>query len=223
MNQTFQVAQTSKRTKKEVTDALARISSTAETAEEQWGSLKIEVKKELSTLEAKVSEEVKSLIEKASSPNLIIKSDSIHVCVFNMSKEYVTLLLNFLPNPEDRARAINHRDSGGQTPLMVCAVSAPSSRQKQLEMLEFLLECGAMKDLTNPLGLTALGVFRQAQRDRQDFETCFGFELCQDEMVDALVDQIERLLTPATGPTAADDQVLDYESDGSMDDDEGDY
>ena len=53
-------------------------------------------------------------------------------------------------------------------------------------------------------GCTTLGHLWQKLRDLEDFEGCFGLEMCECDTSD-----LEKFLMPPSGPTTADRQVID--------------
>ena len=105
--------------------------------------------------------------------------------------------------------AINDADVHGSTPLMLAA-SSVAFDSPDLTMLRTFLACGADKSITDD-GLTALGCYRSRVRSRvsrikglnpDDFDG-------DPPKIPTLNFEVEGLLMPSDGPTAADKAAYD--------------
>ena len=109
--------------------------------------------------------------------------------------------------------AINDADALGATPLMLAANNV-DFESPDLTMLRMFLACGADKSITHEDdGLTALGYYRSRVRSRvaaikglpKDDDDYFG----GPPKIPTLNFEVEGLLMPSDGPTAADKAAYD--------------
>ena len=100
--------------------------------------------------------------------------------------------------------AIDDRDESGYTPLMVGAGTIAgmgnATHPPDLSMLRALVAAGADTSLTDGDGLTALGLYRKQVGMYNDHWNSMGV----DEDLPRRDPEIEGLLMPPDGPTAAD-------------------
>ena len=107
--------------------------------------------------------------------------------------------------------AINDADALGATPLMLAANNV-DFESPDLTMLRMFLACGADKSIAHEDdGLTALGYYRSRVRSRVAF--CKGlpenFGWGSAQPLPKLNFEVEGLLMPSDGPTAADKAAYD--------------
>jgi hypothetical protein len=102
--------------------------------------------------------------------------------------------------------SVDARDRTGFTPLMIAAQKVSSkyhpvhNPHDDTACVDMLLSLGADKSLVGPDGCSALGCYRQAQRNTDDFLATFGMQgLRRGTNL-----PVEAKLTPPAGPTAAD-------------------
>jgi hypothetical protein len=139
------------------------------------------------------------------------KARALHYCAAH-SQECPALaplveLLCSIGGPE----AINDADAGGCTPLMLAANNVGYD-SPDLTMLRMFLACGADKSIAHEDdGLTALGYYRSRVRSRVAF--CKGlpenFGWGSAQPLPKLNFEVEGLLMPSDGPTAADKAAYD--------------
>eukprot|EP00978_Attheya_sp_CCMP212_P010100 scaffold24250_cov61-Attheya_sp.AAC.1 len=194
-----------------------------------------EVKQKLEELDTNVCSKVTQRVEEFGY-GIILQSNSIHACASNLEGSYIEMLMGFLPS-DQKTQAINGFDQkNGVTPLMLAAAKiVDNTRDTQLQTCRLLLNLGANNDIVDASGMTALGRFRDSQRSSNDFINSMmpsraGREQDAKEQHNQ---QMEALLMPSSGPTEADDTILeddppDSEDDGVWDDfdddaDDADY
>jgi len=174
--------------------------------------------------------ETKQTLKKAvptDTMQLIYKSSAIHACADHMAEPYIQFLLDLLPSENERTIAMNYPNEKGYTPLMVAAASkslGDSEENKRYEMCSFLMQKGAVRNIQNRRGLTALGVFRESLMSKKDFALTFGFSAFE-RANGQLANELETLLMPIGGASPADDAAMeddDEEDDDEEDDDEED-
>ena len=137
------------------------------------------------------------------------KARALHYCAAH-SQECPALaplveLVCSIGGPE----AINDADAAGCTPLMLAANNI-DFESPDLTMLRMFLACGADKSITHEDGLTALGCYRSRLRSRvsrikglpKDFDG-------GPPKIPTLNFEVEGLLMPSDGPTAADKAAYD--------------
>lgn len=156
--------------------------------------------------------QISALLKKGAS---IEDSCAIHCCAFNRSLQHLKMLLRLVPSPE---KAVNRPDDCSLLPLMLAVKGACGSLSRQTlsvptEVCAQLIEARADVSAVDAAGLTALGHLRKELREVRDFDGCFNV-FC----VEYDGDDLEKLLMPPSGPTAADEQMIDAPSDeGSLD------
>ena len=79
------------------------------------------------------------------------------------------------------------------------------------EVCAKLIAARADVSAVDAAGLTALGHLRKALREAKDFEGCFGLHCYAYDSED-----LEKLLMPPSGPTAADEVMVDMSDEGSL-------
>ena len=169
--------------------------------------------------DATVRSEIAELV-KCTGVEVIQSSNAIHAAACNLVPEYIELLMDFVPQDKKRD-AINSLDSRGESPLRIAASSLnfPSLRPKiRLQTCKKIIELGGDKDLVDCNGLSAFGKFRLADRGARDFWGCHGNLHFGNPSYSAQTEfdiDMELLLEPSTGPTAADEDVVDAGSDES--------
>ena len=138
------------------------------------------------------------------------KARALHYCAAH-SQECPALaplvqLLCSIGGPD----AINDADALGATPLMLAANNV-DFESPDLTMLRMFLACGADKSITDD-GLTALGCYRSRLRSRVAFlkglPKDFGWG-GPPKPLPKLNFEVEGLLMPSDGPTAADKAAFD--------------
>jgi hypothetical protein len=150
-------------------------------------------------------------------PELILGSNAIHACAFNLHSSLIVMLLEFLPSQEKKQQAVNLPDGSGQTPLMIAAAKLDHG-ERRYQTCELLLELGADKSIVDPSGHTALGKFREGQRTIRDMDGTFGLAPPDPDHRLNHVKAMEVLLKSLLGPTEADDALLEEEDDEADDD-----
>lgn len=163
-----------------------------------------------------IKNEFKSKVQKHVTEHghgVIIESNALHACAANLVHEYVEELLKHVPI-EEKKQALNAFDCDGNTPLMVAAGQDDSRRDdlrgKRVHFCQHLLHLGADADKLDEKGTSALGHYRQSYRDALDFMRAYFFMSSMD--VDEIVAvnlEMESLLRPSMGPSAADDNLID--------------
>ena len=129
----------------------------------------------------------KELLAKGAS---LARSGVVHICAYNyatLGKHLETLLK--VGNGD-----VNGLDDQNNTPLMVCAAAPFNSIQ--LDGIKLLLRLGANKDIRNPDGRTAFGLFRQTMQGMDDFRKAFGLPP-PNAAEQRLVDEAMALLQPS--------------------------
>lgn len=177
----------------------------------------------LQNFEAQVRQKLEELVASSEDKTrLVISSCAIHACAFCLVQPCIQFLLDLLP-PDKKKESLDHPDIGGLTPLMVAAGSQCNGEfdeRKRYEICNFLIQQGANKHVQNRSGLTALGFFRAHCKSNNDFAITFGLAGRLQVNGRHGVD-LESLLMPATGPSPADEQV--NEEDSEEIDDNDDY
>lgn len=155
--------------------------------------------------------QISALLKKGAS---IEDSYAIHCCAYNRSLQQLEMLLRLVPSTE---KAVNRPDDCSLLPLMLAAKGACGSLSRDTlsvptEVCARLIEARADVSAVDAAGLTALGHLRKALREVRDFNGCFGLIAMEHDG-----DELEKLLMPPSGPTAADEQMIDASSDeGSL-------
>jgi len=160
---------------------------------------------------------------------VIIEANALHACAANLVHEYVDELLKQLP-VEERKQALNSLDCLGNTPLMIAAGQDDSRgddrRGKRFHFCQYLLNLGADADKLDEKGKSALGHYRQSYRDGLDVMRAFSLISRSDvDQIVAVNREMESLLRPSMGPSAADDELIDDGNSldrGVNDEDDGD-
>ena len=151
--------------------------------------------------------QIRDLLAKGAS---IEASHAIHCCVYNGDLERLEILLRLTPSPKE---GVNQPDGSGLVPLMLaakgaCGVLSRFNRSVPTACCARLIAAGAEVCAVDAEGCTALGHLWRKLRDLQDFEGCFGLEMGEYDSSD-----LEKLLMPPSGPTTADEQLIDAASD----------
>ena len=126
------------------------------------------------------------------------RSFALHAAVYLQQPALVTALAQL-------GASVDARDSSGLTPLMVAARRATAMYHPihhphdDTTCVDVLLALGADRSLTDPDGCSALGCYRQTQRDSNDFMATMGIGARRGANL-----ALEAKLTPPAGPTAAD-------------------
>ena len=134
----------------------------------------------------------------------VVRANALHLMTFcpRAAPRGLIKFLCSIGGPD----AINERDSGGLTPLMLAATKMARDDSPDLTMLRELLACGADRSLVvnTTDGLTALGIYREAVCHQASQFSDTGFP-----RTPRINFEIEGLLMPANGPTMADRAVSD--------------
>ena len=159
--------------------------------------------------------QVSNLIKQGAS---IEASCAIHCCAYNRDMEELEILLR-LTSPE---KAVNQPDESGLTPLALAAKAAVGALSRSvlsvpIEVCARLIEARADVSAVDAAGLTALGHMWKALRDARDFNACFGLDCV---MVAYDSDELEKLLMPPSGPTAADELMQELSSGSEREEEE---
>ena len=151
--------------------------------------------------------------------DIILDSDAIHACAIHQNLTYMQIILDLLPEAQQKIKALNQFDRNGLTPLMLVASKAsspadfhPYSTAFELskDMLKFynfvesLIGLGADKNITNKTGRSALGYFWTGLEGRHITRATFRIPDMQNG---ADIRRMEGLLTPDQGATPADEEV----------------
>ena len=169
-------------------------------------------------IDAQIRTKVSQLVEKAG-PEVIMNSEAIHACAFNLQPEYIELLLEFVPECKKR-QVINKLDLNGETPLRTAAMNGMFSSiypDIRFKTCQKIIDLGGDRNLVDSAGLTALGKFRKADWDRGGASSQANPNY-RVQVESALA--LEELLRPTLGPTAADDAILDAGSESIFDEDD---
>ena len=137
----------------------------------------------------------------------VVRANALHLMTFcpRAAPRGLIKLLCSIGGPD----AINDADALGATPLMLAAMNV-DYESPDLTMLRMFLACGADKSITDD-GFTALGRYRSRLRSRVAF--CKGlpenFGWGSAQPLPKLNFEVEGLLMPSDGPTAADKAAYD--------------
>lgn len=162
--------------------------------------------------------QVSNLINQGAS---IEASCAIHCRAYNRDMEELEILLR-LTSPE---KAVNQPDESGLTPLTLAAKAAVGALSMSVlsvptEVCARLIEARADVSAVDAAGLTALGHMWKALRDARDFNACFGLDGVMVAMVAYDGDELEKLLMPPSGPTAADELMQELSSGSEREEEE---
>lgn len=132
----------------------------------------------------------------------LTRSHCLHSAVANNCLQVVQMILELEP------ATINGIDTDNLTPLMIAAQSAAGrTNQSGLDdtsVIEYLLQRGADKNLTDPLGMTAYGHYKKASKEFTEMlRAMTGNPKMTRPVLPSLL-QVEAFLCPQTGPTTAD-------------------
>lgn len=145
-----------------------------------------------------------TLVRLVSEGGSLERAHALHVACGNNTKEVVNIVLQLSP------QSINARDATGSTPLMVAAASAAGRKSDDgiddTIVVNKLVAARADKQLQNPSGMTAYGIYKKTTNE---------FYIMMQSMMGEPVGgrrpaphptelTLEAKLMPPGGPTAAD-------------------
>lgn len=180
----------------------------------------MEVENKLEALKIEVRQEIKCIIDKSDNREnplqLFHESDVIQMCAAMPNMALLKMILDFLPDPSGKLKALNGFDRFGRTPLMAAAGAASFiGLQECRQTMKDLIDLGADRNVVETwTGLSALGLFREDRQHANIPLILFGFQGTSAD-INEEDSGIEELLTPENGPTLADNALLDEDSDDS--------
>lgn len=132
----------------------------------------------------------------------VLRSHALHAACALNAFEAVEFLLQMEPT------AVNAIDQLNFTPLMCAALSAAGRSTKSgiqdVRVIDRLLACEARKDIQDPNGMTAYGLFKKKMADQDIMMRSIMGQATRSEPPCATTQALERKLMPPGGPTSAD-------------------